>query len=145
MGKYAQMAKALAFEGHAGQFRFDGVTPYFTHLEGVASKFTDNDEMEAAAWLHDYLEDVLKCKTSEDIEKACIFLQAKGFTTAIIATVVYMTRLPDTDYDFYLSVIKMNPYAKAIKIIDILYNLGDSPSKKQVKKYAKALTYLLSP
>lgn len=149
MGKYSTKAEALARAGHQGQFRHDGVTPYIVHVQQVAELarvwHPNVDEFEAAAWLHDYLEDVLKVNSKEGMMAAITFLEKEGFTTSTIATVVYMTRLPDQTYEFYLESVKINPWAKSLKAIDNLCNLADSPSKNQVKKYAKSLKFLLSP
>ncbi len=139
---------ALAKKGHEGQFRFDGITPFWMHLFGVASMVSDADPMvdekRKARWMHDYLEDVLKVKNKEDIEKAIVWMASVGFGRRVITTTVLLTRLPDVPYEIYLIGVKADPWARDSKIDDMLYNLGDSPSPKQVKKYAKGIKFLLS-
>lgn len=72
-------AYKLGKDAHNGQFRADGVTPYFTHCEAVARIIVEelgiqNDpEMAAAALLHDTVEDTnvtideIKTKFGEDV------------------------------------------------------------------------------
>lgn len=53
-------ARAFAETAHAGQTRKDNTTPYITHVAEVAARterFGGDDEMVAAAWLHDTVED----------------------------------------------------------------------------------------
>lgn len=140
---YAAKAQSLAETGHDGQFRNDGVTPYITHVAGVASRFTDDDMAEAVAWLHDYLEDVLKVRNITDLAKGRQFLLDQGFHPEIVRAVALMTHLPDENYVLYIEDIKTDKLARRVKIQDILYNLSDSPSPRQVKKYSKALSILI--
>jgi hypothetical protein len=44
----------------------------------------------------------------------------------------------------YLRRIKSDPVAKRVKIADMLANLGDRPSERQIVKYAKGLLILLT-
>lgn len=53
-------ADGYAEKAHEGQFRDDGVTPYMTHPRQVATiiaQVTDDENMIAAALLHDVIED----------------------------------------------------------------------------------------
>ena len=43
-----QKAYKWAKQGHAGQFRRDGVTPYFSHCEKVASLLNTEEEKAVA-------------------------------------------------------------------------------------------------
>lgn len=55
-----QNARQFAMEKHQGQVRKYTSEPYFNHLQEVAnivSEYTDDQEMIAAAYLHDVLED----------------------------------------------------------------------------------------
>ena len=47
------------------------------------------------------------------------------------------------DYEDYLGGIKGNPIAKKVKIADMLSNLSDHPSDRQIVKYAKGLLLLV--
>jgi (p)ppGpp synthase/HD superfamily hydrolase len=135
-----QLAIDIATKAHAGQFRFDGITPYIDHPKTVAAMFNDYSNVTTAyylktvAWLHDVLEDTKV--TADDL------LQAGIHWTAVEA-VVALTKLPGEDYDAYLIRVKANFLARQVKIKDILHNLSDNPTKNQVKKYAKALQFLL--
>lgn len=145
---YSKLAERLAREGHDGQFRFDGVTPYITHVEAVVALvrlwYPDDDELEAGAWLHDYIEDVLKAKTREELETAKQFLLSWGFSVRVVGLAADMTRLPEVPYEVYI--VELNgKEAKKIKVPDNLVNLGDDPTKKQVKKYSNSLRVLLAP
>lgn len=61
-----QEAAAFAAAAHQGQVRKYTGDPYITHCEAVARRVTErggSDEMIAAAWLHDTVED---CDVSHD-------------------------------------------------------------------------------
>jgi (p)ppGpp synthase/HD superfamily hydrolase len=129
----------ISRQAHLGQYRFDGVTPYFTHVEGVANSFSGGGitgTLQMVAYLHDVLED-----TSLTAQA----LLGLGIHPSVVEAVVAITKVKDEDYFVYLARVKANDWAKRVKIADILYNLGDSPSRNQVKKYAKALKFLLEP
>lgn len=125
----------ISRQAHSGQFRFDGVTPYFTHVEGVALSFTLS-ELKMVAYLHDVIED-----TSLTAQA----LLGLNVHPRVVKAVVAITKVKDEDYFVYLARVKDDEWARRVKIADILYNLGDSPSRNQVKKYAKALKFLLEP
>lgn len=128
----------IARTAHLGQTRFDKVTPYFTHVEGVANFFCGDEEtLRSISYLHDILEDT--SITAEELRKKY------DVSSLVVQAVVALTKLEGEDYFVYLTRVKKNGWAKSVKIADILYNLGDSPSKNQVKKYAKALKFLLDP
>ncbi len=130
---------AIAEEAHAGQFRNDGVTPYITHVRGVAESFApEHIGLRAVAWLHDTIEDSGGRFTAETLLEA-------GISPWVVQAVVALTKQEGVDYDTYLINVKANHMACKVKIADILYNLSDSPSRNQVKKYAKALKFLLDP
>jgi hypothetical protein len=67
-----------------------------------------------------------------------------GFSEEVITAVVSMTKIEGESYEDYLIRVKPNVLATAVKIKDMLVNLSDEPSKNQVKKYAKGLTFLLT-
>ncbi len=129
------LAKKIATEAHAGQFRRNGVTPYIEHPAAVASKVAGDLIAEAVAWLHDVLEDT-DC-TKEDLEVA-------GIPAEVIDRVVLLTNRGDVGYENYLRRIKADAIAKRVKIADMLSNLGDNPSERQIVKYAKGFLVLLA-
>lgn len=127
----------ISRQAHLGQFRFDGVTPYFTHVEGVALSFSEDQiGLRAVAYLHDVLED-----TSLTAQA----LLGLGVAPWVVSAVEAITKREGEEYGLYLIRVKANHMARKVKIADILYNLADTPSKKQVKKYAQALKFLLEP
>jgi (p)ppGpp synthase/HD superfamily hydrolase len=130
-------AKEFAKEKHKNHFRRDGVTPYFNHLEDVASlvKHLTHDEfLIGVAYLHDCVED-LHCDLP-DIENE--------FDSETSRYVDVLTHKKSQNYEKYIKNIKeAGDSFCAIKIADILSNLSDNPTKKQVKKYAEALKVLL--
>ena len=129
-----EQARQIAEQAHAGQFRRDGVTPYVTHPERVARRVAGDPDAEAVAWLHDVLED------TDETEEA---LLAAGVTQHIIDAVTVMTKAPSIDYDAYLARIKSNPLACKVKVQDMLDNLSDAPTERQIVKYARGLLFLL--
>ena len=125
-------AENLAREAHSGQFRRDGVTPYIVHPEAVASRVTTPEE-KATAWLHDVLEDTQK--TQQDLLNA-------GIPQNVVNAVVIMTKTPGVSYMDYLVNVKNDPIARVVKIADMNSNLADTPTPKQIAKYAEGLKFL---
>lgn len=127
----------IARKAHLGQTRFDKVTPYFTHLEGVARSFDPNEEtLIKISYLHDILENTpMTAQALLDL----------GIMPLVVQEVVALTKVEGEDYFVYLARVKQDGWSRRVKIADILYNLSDSPTKKQIKKYAKALKFLLDP
>lgn len=141
---FIRPAAQIAKQAHAGQFRRDGVTPYFTHPNDVARRVqvlfppADDAEREAlidAAFLHDVLED--SATALEDLLDA-------GISWDTAAPVIRLTRTPEETYKEYLRQVKSHPIARKVKIADMISNLADAPTEKQILKYAKALQFLLS-
>jgi (p)ppGpp synthase/HD superfamily hydrolase len=127
------MCNYIATQAHYGQFRRDGVTPYIAHPEAVAGRLTTFDE-KAVAWLHDVIEDT----SIQGFQ-----LLNKGVPARIVGAVVDITKYPGESITIYYERVKKNPLAKAVKIEDMLHNLSDTPTKKQIIKYAKGLLFLL--
>lgn len=127
-------ARDLAIRSHAGQFRRDGKTPYINHVGDVVKRSNGSAYISSVAWLHDILEDT---KLTEDD------LREMGFPEVVVESVSLLTHHPDENYQSYIERIRANRYARQVKIADILSNLSDDPTPKQVKKYAKALSILI--
>ncbi len=89
---------------------------------------------QAIAWLHDALED--SALTSNDLKEA-------GIDSVIINSVNLLTVYSSDNYMDKISFVKNDIMARKVKIADILSNLADSPTKKQIMKYASALQVLL--
>ena len=128
-------AAQIASDAHQGQFRRDGVTPYISHPKAVAKQVEGDDLAETIAWLHDVLEDT--SITAQD-------LAAFGMPAEVVARVQLLTKSDAVEYEQYLKRIKSDPVAKRVKIADMLANLGDKPSERQIVKYAKGLLVLLT-
>jgi len=132
-----ELAESIARKAHEGQFRRDGVTPYITHPTRVVERLKKQgitDEMTlAVAWLHDVLED-----TEVEVEE----LKYNRIPLSVIDSVDVLTKRDEQSYEEYLHWIKRDCFARTVKIADILDNLSDAPTEKQIVKYAKALLYL---
>lgn len=136
------IAEDFATEKHKGQFRFDGVTPYIEHPKEVARRVAESvdrdgmkEEATVVAWCHDLLED-----TDTTIDE----FYSLGFSNIMVWAIETITKKEDQSYKDYLEEVIRNPITRKVKIHDMLANLSDSPSKKQVKKYADGLTFLLN-
>lgn len=129
-----RIARTAAIIGHAGQFRRDGDTPYYTHPEVVA--YSVSDEAKPAAWLHDLKED------NSNIGVGELFII--GLSEQTVDAVVLLTKIEGEDYFEYIKRIKNNKIAREVKIADISHNLASSPKEKNIIKYNKALEILKS-
>jgi len=128
------LAREIATEAHEGQFRRDGVTPYIRHPEAVAARVAGDSLAEAAAWLHDVVEDT--DVTMDD-------LSARGIPAEVLEVVRLLTHSNGLSYERYLSAIAAHPIAKKVKMADMITNLSDRPSDRQIVKYAKGLLTLM--
>lgn len=136
MTSLVDLAEQIAVRSHAGQFRRDGVTPYVEHPRAVVSRVGDDPALIATAWLHDVLEDTDETRDS---------LLAAGVPAQVVDAVALLTKSPGADYEAYLSAILSNPIARQVKIADMLSNLADGPTPKQIRKYAAGLLRLVPP
>lgn len=133
----------IATIAHAGQFRRDGVTPYIEHPRQVAAHFEYDTEEWAAAWLHDVMED-----TSYGYKD----LKAAGIAGDVLVALELLTHPEAQRYTDYIEQIKhayeighaAGRIAYRVKIADIATNLSGDPSERQIKKYADALSILIS-
>ena len=130
----ASIAREIATAAHEGQFRRDGVTPYIHHPEAVARRVQGDEVAEAAAWLHDVLEDT--SLTKDDLKE-------RGIPDEVIQVVALMTHTNGISYERYLAAIAAHPIAKRVKIADMITNLSDSPTDRQIVKYSKGLLVLM--
>lgn len=138
-------ARDFAKKAHEGQYRWDGVTPYFTHPEAVAKAVEESnslcgdlfrDQLIAAAYLHDVVED--SKTTIEDIER--------NFGPSVGLAVELLTHQEDQTYAEYIEELSFNGWAYLIKIEDIKHNLSTLEHSKRNKqrrdKYELALLFL---
>ena len=112
-GPIADAAQRIAFQAHQGQLDKAGA-PYIEHPARVAARLATRgytDEIVAAGWLHDVLEDT-------DWTAAC--LSAAGMPVDTIRLVQAMTRIPgQRGEDYYAGLVAAGQYAVAVKVADI--------------------------
>lgn len=161
-----EKCKMIAERQHSNQYRRDGVTPYFVHIEDVVNRLEkmmepflvgmDDDhmispgpvELICVAYLHDCFEDT-------DLTEDSLRKQLSEFEPVsvefIIKHVNKLTHSSDEDYFDYIRQLAPGPnptpyrsMISMVKVSDIISNLSDDPSKKQVKKYSKALSIIFN-
>lgn len=135
----AEIAETFARYKHRKHFRRDGVTPYVTHLEDVASRVV-GDKPKAVAWVHDYIEDIRK-----NIPAAIAEFRELGLSEEVIEAVVLLTKKAGQKYEEYVKLISENKLAAKVKVADMLSNLSDTPTPRQKIKYGIGLALLLPP
>jgi (p)ppGpp synthase/HD superfamily hydrolase len=128
-----QLAEQIATDAHAGQFRRGGIVPYIEHPKSVVGRVGDDHDAQIVAWIHDVIED--SDHTAETLREA-------GIPAFIVDAVVLLTKTRETVYDDYLERVARSPLATKVKIADMLSNLADNPTEKQIRKYAKGLLRL---
>ncbi len=125
----------IAYNAHYGQFRFDGVTEYIIHPIRVRKRLNkESKEVQAVALLHDVIEDTKV--TADD-------LRARGIEEGIVQAVIALTKLKNETLEEYWTRVKANEIATKVKIADVIDNLSDGPSKRQMLKYSNCLIFLL--
>ncbi len=132
MTKLEEKVYYFAKEKHEGQFRRDGYTPYFNHPLDVYNRVNTEDER-IVALSHDLIEDV-------GVTEADFFNLGLSFEQ--VQAIKAMTKKKGESYQDYLKGVKENELARTVKIADMLANLADDPTEKQIKKYALGLVYL---
>jgi (p)ppGpp synthase/HD superfamily hydrolase len=129
-------ARQFAHQAHGTQKRRDGLTPYYKHPEALVELLrtwgVTNENILAAAHLHDVAEDTVV--SIDELEEA--------FGKEISDMVYNLSHQPNEDYPAYIKrIAKTN--SVLIKLSDIIMNLSDDPTPKQVKKYSEALKVLV--
>jgi len=139
-------AESFARDKHGNMTRSNGVTPYLDHLQGVVNRLKNigvsDEEVLAAAWLHDTIEDT--DTTFDEIDKR--------FGSRIAVLVLSLSkdmRLPkDQREKHYVKQLKESPLeTKMIKLCDISANLKDLKNSpwsrtKKIKEIKKKMYYL---
>lgn len=146
MNKFLLKAAEVAFEAHSGQYRKYSGLPYSVHVFSVAditSRYTDDENTIAAAFLHDTIEDT--DITYDDIHSL--------FNSIVADRVMAVTCIKDNKGSREERVARnIEHYSKAsyegqiIKASDCLHNLSDLQSCPDVAwalKYAAEKTELL--
>jgi (p)ppGpp synthase/HD superfamily hydrolase len=139
--------KAIQFasEKHQGQVRKVSGDPYVSHpmaVSYIVSSFKKSkhlDEILAACWLHD---------TLEDTETNFVELATK-FTPLVASLVLELTsddeeikRIGKCEY-FKTKLVGMSSYALVIKLADRLHNISDSPTTKMLVDTEHIITHLI--
>ena len=106
---------------------------FFTPGESPCALMGDEDA-QVVALLHDVLEDT--DETEESLLDA-------GIPLRLINSIKLLTKADDQDYYKYLNAVKNDPVARKVKIADMLDNLSDTPSEKQIIKYSRGFLILL--
>ncbi len=133
LSEIVQLAEQIATEAHRGQFRRGGVVPYIEHPKTVASRVGEDLDAQIVAWLHDVLED---CDVTEsDLIK-------KGIPEKHVNAVRLLTKTKGVSYEDYLEGVASSELASTVKIADMVSNLADHPTQRQIRKYAKGLERL---
>ena len=123
----------ISFSAHQGQYRRDGITPYINHPRAVAARLKTTKE-KCVGLLHDVIEDTPL--TWED-------LLLEGVPEEIIEGVISVSKRSRERYMVYLSRVSQNALGRAAKVEDMLHNLSDNPTRRQIIKYSKGLLFLL--
>lgn len=134
-----QKAMKLCFTAHKDQLDKSGL-PYVFHPFHLAGQMRD-EYTTIAALLHDVVED-----TDYTFEN----LADMGFPEEVVDALRLLTHDPAVPYMDYVSVIKTNPIACAVKIADLQHNSDltrlDPPTPRdiaRVEKYKEAICLLV--
>lgn len=131
------LAKAIAYIAHAGQFRRDGTTAYIEHPKAVVNHLQGTYsawQVTTTAWLHDVIEDNRWVTADTLIEL--------GVDVEVVNAVQLLTKCKGEAYVDYIKRIAGNAIARRVKIADIECNLADAPTDEQRSKYKIALEIL---
>lgn len=131
--RIVKSAERIARRAHKGQFRRNGMTPYIKHPQRIVKEISGDDNAKAVAWLHDVLEDTPV--TAEELADG-------GIPSDIILAVQTLTKVKGQPYNEYLKRVKANPLARKVKMYDMLDNLADAPTERQIQKYLQGLLFL---
>lgn len=132
----AELAWRIAQHAHLGQTDKAGA-PYINHPERVAERF-QTERMQAAALLHDVL---------EDTDVTADFLREHGIPDDVVALVEALThRANEPRDDYYRRIREAGPDAVAIKLADVDDNSNwsrlrmlDAATRTRLQaKYARA-------
>lgn len=131
-------ALRLCFEAHKNQIDKSGM-PYVFHPFHLAEQMKDEQTV-IVALLHDVIEDT--DYTFDD-------LKAIGFDDVIIDALKLMTHDESVPYMAYVTEIKTNPIARAVKLADLQHNSDlsrldviDERALERKDKYIEAIKLL---
>lgn len=116
----ATAARVLAARAHEGQ-RDKASRDYFdAHLVPIASAAeVFGDDVEAAAWLHDALEDT--DLSAEDLTDA-------GMPAEVVRAIESVTRRGDETYSELIARACIDPIGRFVKLVDNAWNITSNPT-----------------
>jgi len=145
-------AQLLSQYAHRDQKRRSG-EPYFLHPQEVAdivNNYYGDTTTYYTAMLHDALEDGIPLGNIEDEDHFFDLLIDElpeseiESADAIYASVQALTKAENQDYTEYLDSVINDEIAFRVKLADMMQNISDVPSARQLKKYVKAKNYLIN-
>ena len=138
---YTELTKKalrLCFEAHKNQVDKSGL-PYVFHPFHVAEQMT-TEETTIVALLHDVI---------EDTDYTLADIAAMGFPQAVTDALKLLTHDERVPYMTYVTAIKQNPIARAVKLADLRHNSDlsrldriDEKALERVRKYRSAIQLL---
>ena len=138
---YTELTKKalrLCFEAHKNQVDKSGL-PYVFHPFHVAEQMT-TEETTAVALLHDVI---------EDTDYTLADIAAMGFPQSVTDALKLLTHDERVPYMTYVTAIKQNPIARAVKLADLRHNSDlsrldhiDAAALERVQKYRSAIQLL---
>ena len=99
--------------------------------------------------LHDALEDGIPLGNIDDEDQFFDLLVDElpeseiESADRIYTAVQDLTKQSDQHYESYVNSVTDNMYAFRVKLADIMQNIGDNPSPRQLRKYAKTKDFLV--
>ena len=131
-------ALKLCFEAHKNQVDKSGM-PYVFHPFHLAEQM-ETEETVIVALLHD---------VGEDTNYTINDLKNMGFDKVVTDAIALLTHADGVEYMDYVSLIKENPIAKAVKLADLRHNSDlsrtdviDEKTLTRREKYLKAIDFL---
>ena len=127
--KMPQEAREFATQAHGDQMY--GEQPYMTHVEDVASGFTD-PHLQRIAYLHDVVED-----TGIGLDEI-----HERFGPEVGSAIDALTRREGEQYFDFIRRVNEHPEAKQVKLADLHANLKRQPHESLAQRYNKAIGIL---
>ena len=138
---YTELTKKalkLCFQAHKDQVDKSGM-PYVFHPFHLAEQMRDEDTT-IVALLHDVV---------EDTDYTLSDLQEMGFPAQVCDAISMMTHDPAIPYLDYVTMLRNNTIARAVKLADLRHNsdltrldVVDDKALRRVEKYRKAIAIL---
>jgi len=132
-------AEDIALMAHSGQKRKSSGKPYFTHPYRVyqrAKSMGLPKDVQIVSMLHDTYED---SPNKQYVQNAIV----SQFGKVVLQFVLLLSHDKAVAYnDYVLRLAKLSKTALTVKLLDMLENLKDNPTEKQIEKYTGAIDFL---